>query len=269
LARGSFERVLNLTEQATRQFGDDLEMRVLAARALMADPDSDPREVQTLLKLVYHLTRGIQDRTAREKELMLWALSKYIVLNPDNLNPGLLSELLEEFLVANESTKDLEDLAEGLAEKKPLELAFRAYSALTTGSRYKEDRRGEHFVAAGRVALRMDNHLKAVEWFQAAGSFDGGSDAAIEIALLKRLAGEEHEFKPEKIDSIRAACLRRGDARRDAHAFAFWCLAAKTPEALGWGRFTLKRLRGAHSTLIEYKGPDASAEGSSDLARPD
>lgn len=68
---------------------------------------------------------------------------------------------------------------------------------------------------------------------------------------------------------IRAACLRRGDARRDAHAFAFWCLAAKTPEALGWGRFTLKRLRGAHSTLIEYKGPDASAEGSSDLARPD
>ena len=217
LARGSFKRVLDLTEQATRQFGDDLEMRVLAARALMAAPNSDPREVQTLLKLVYHLTRGIQDRTVREKELMLWALSKYIVMNPDNLKPGSLSELLEEFLVANESTKDLEDLAEGLAEKMPLELAFRAYSALTTDNRYKESRSGEHFVAAGHVALRMDNQIKAVEWFQAASSFDGGSDAAIEIALLKRLAGEEHEFKPEKIDSIRAACLTPD--RKSAVAF--------------------------------------------------
>ena len=31
----------------------------------------------------------------------------------------------------------------------------------------------------------------------------------------------------------------------------------------------LKRLRGTHSTLIEYKGPDASADTSNDLARPD
>jgi tetratricopeptide (TPR) repeat protein len=207
LARDAYDRVLRLSERATEQFGPDLEMQVLATKALMADPDTDPQRVRVMLNAVYGLTSGTADPTPRERELMLWSLSKYVLLNPEKLTPKLLAGLLDKFLLDNKSTKDLEDLAKGLAKKGELDLAIRAYSDLTSNDRYKEGRRGEQFVAAGRVALRMGNKLKAVEWFQAAAAFEGGGAAAMELALLKRLAGEKHDFKPKKVDTIRAACL--------------------------------------------------------------
>jgi GT2 family glycosyltransferase len=72
-----------------------------------------------------------------------------------------------------------------------------------------------------------------------------------------------------RIGSLRR---RRGDTPADARSFAFWCLAAKTPEALGWWTFTRNRRRGARSVLIEYKGgaqgapPEGSGETRGDSA---
>jgi GT2 family glycosyltransferase len=56
-----------------------------------------------------------------------------------------------------------------------------------------------------------------------------------------------------RIRSLRRA---RGDSGADARTFAFWCLAAKFPEALGWWTYTLGHLRGKPARLIEYKHAD-------------
>jgi GT2 family glycosyltransferase len=46
---------------------------------------------------------------------------------------------------------------------------------------------------------------------------------------------------------------RRGDAPRDAAAYALFCVLGKLPEALGAARFAWNRWRGRRSRLIEYK----------------
>ncbi|MEE2887381.1 MAG: hypothetical protein VX951_08100 [Planctomycetota bacterium] len=233
LERGEFQRVLSLANSATRDFGIDLEMQVLATRALMQDETAARNGVLTMLRAVFHLSRGVKNPSPQQAQLATWALGQYALYNPEQLTLVTRRGLLTEFLARNQSPEDLHQLAAQLTRRLDFELALRCYRDLAQDDRYKEFRQATHFEAAAHVALRLDDTTKARELLAAAMAFDEGSRATLNLALLDLAQGDEPDLpKNLAIDSLLAASL----VARQEPALAVPFLAGQlkiTPNHLG------------------------------------
>jgi tetratricopeptide (TPR) repeat protein len=190
LMRGEYQRVINLASATTSTFGIDLEMQARATQALMLSKTSNRSRVLTMLRAVFHLSRGIQNPTPQQEQLAAWALGQYILFNPENLDFEIRRGLLTEFLAANQSAENLDKVAVQLSANRDFELALRCYRDLTQDDRYKDFRQGQHFITAAHIALRLDDTTKAREMLAAAMAFPDGTQANIDLLLLDLAHGK-------------------------------------------------------------------------------
>jgi GT2 family glycosyltransferase len=82
----------------------------------------------------------------------------------------------------------------------------------------------------------------------------GWATSGVSVVLLTAYARLYHRVRRQR--------LARGDAPTDAALYARFCIVAKFAHLAGMGRYLGNRLLGAHSEIIEYKGPPDAAASS-------
>lgn len=184
LQRKHYTRVLTLAQRAAERFGADLEMQVLATRAMLAQPEPNRRDVLAMLRSLHQLSRGAESTSPRDRELIRWALGRYVLFNPENATPLAREGMLSSLLGTVEHATELVELATSLGTANEHGLALRAWLDLLQNPRFEKARSGVHFVAAARQALHLGDALRARELLSAALAFPDGSPAALDLARL-------------------------------------------------------------------------------------